>query len=165
VTSSWHASGGALTTYGLAPRVTFGARAGVQMRRARWSIGLEGWTALPTASDIEGGGQLRASLVSGAVVPCFEAWTGLRLCGLGSLGSLRTESSGIAAPRAERVLHAAAGGRVGFAWPLGRSFELTAQADVAATLNRPRFRLDQAEIWRPAPLFTSLGVGAAVRFF
>jgi hypothetical protein len=163
--ASWHASGGALTAYALASRVTFGARLGFEARRARWSLGLEGWTALPAAWDIEGGGQLRASLWAGAVVPCFETWTGLRLCGLVSVGSLRTESSAISSPRSERVLHTTAGGRLSFSWPVGQRLELMANADVGIVLNRPRFQLDQAEVWRPSPALALLGIGATVRFF
>jgi hypothetical protein len=63
------------------------------------------------------------------------------------------------------VLHATAGGRALFAWPLGTRFELLANADLAATLNRPRFQLDQAEVWRPGPALALLGIGASARFF
>jgi hypothetical protein len=165
IKSSWHVSGGALTAYALAPRVTLGARVGLAVRRVRWSLALEGWTVLPTAWALEGGGQLRASLWAGAIAPCFEVLSRLRLCALGSVGSLRSESFGITSPRSERVLHAAAGGRANFSWPVGQRFELVANADVAAALNRPRFQLDGAEVWRPSPLLAVLSIDATVRFF
>jgi hypothetical protein len=63
------------------------------------------------------------------------------------------------------VLHAAVGGRGLFVWPLGENFELLANADLAATLNRPSFLLDDAEVWRPSPALAIVGIGAAARFF
>lgn len=163
--TTWHLRGGALSAYALAPRLAFGARVALEARRARWSLALEGWAALPVAWSVEGGGELRASLLAGAVAPCFEALAGLRLCALGSVGSLRSASSGIASPRSERVLHAAAGGRVSFAWPVGPRLELGANADFAAVLTRPRFQLDGAEVWRPSPVLATVGIGAMARFF
>ncbi|HKO46380.1 MAG TPA: hypothetical protein VJV79_01570 [Polyangiaceae bacterium] len=80
--ASWHVSGGALTTYALASRLTFGARLGLEARRAPWSLALEGWASLPATWELEGGGgQIQASLWAGALVPCFEVVTRLRLFG------------------------------------------------------------------------------------
>ena len=78
---------------------------------------------------------------------------------------MRAEGSGVEAPRTENVLHATAGGRALFVLPLGSRFELLANADLAATLNRPRFQLDQAEVWRPGPAIALLGSGASALFF
>jgi hypothetical protein len=161
----WFSSGSVLTTYALAPRVTFGGRIGVEARLAPWSVSLEGWAALPVEWDLDAGGRLRASLWAGAVVPCFELVTLFRMCAVGSFGSLRSEARAIASPRAERVPHAAVGGRASFTWPLDPSLELKATLDVAAALHRPTFELDGAVVWRPSPVLGVVGVGAAVRFF
>jgi hypothetical protein len=78
---------------------------------------------------------------------------------------MRAEGRGVETPRTENVLYATAGGRAQLVWPLGKRFELLANADLAATLNRPRFQLDQTEVWRPGPVAALLGIGASARFF
>ncbi|HVY26642.1 MAG TPA: hypothetical protein VHB79_08810 [Polyangiaceae bacterium] len=164
-TTTWRANASALSAYALTPRFSWGARLGLEARRARWSLSFEGWAAPPAAWDVDGGGQLSASLWAGSLAPCFELLSGVRLCAVGSLGSLHTGSQGVATSRSERVLHATAGGRASFSWPLGRRFELLATADVAAVLNRPEFQLDGAAVWRPSPLLATLGIGATALFF
>ena len=162
---SFRVIGGALTTYALASRLTFGARLGLEARRPPWSIGLEGWTSLPATWEVEEGGRIQASLWAGALVPCFEVVTRLRLCALASVGSLRAESVGVASTRSEHVPHVMAGGRGSFSWPLSQALEFVASVDVAAALNRPRFQLDGSEVWRPSAALAVLGIGASAHFF
>lgn len=162
---TWHASAAAMGALEAAPRLAFGGKLGVAARLGRWSLGVEAWSTLPATQAGALGGEVRVRLLSGALTPCLRVVNGLSVCALGSLGSMRAEGRGVDAPRTETVLHATAGGRAQFVWPLGSRFELLANADLAATLNRPRFQLDQAEVWRPGPVLALLGIGASARFF
>jgi hypothetical protein len=162
---TWHIGAAAIAALEAAPDLAFGGRLALAARRGRWSLGVEGWTTLPAAQAADDGGEVQVTLVSAAFAPCFRVVGGFSLCGLGSLGSLRAKGQKVDSPRAESVLHATAGGRGLLAVPLGSRFELIANLDVTATLNRPRFQLDNAEVWRPGPLAGFLGIGAAVRFF
>jgi hypothetical protein len=165
VSSTWRGQASAFGAFALAPDVSFGGRLGLEARWRRWSLALEAWAALPATSEVPGGGAIESSLLAAAVVPCFEVLPHTRLCALGSLGSLSTAGREIDSPRAERVLHATAGGRASVTWALGNRLELLASIDLAASLNRPSFQLDRREVWRPGPLLTVLGLGASVRFF
>lgn len=162
---TWHASAAAMGALEAAPRLALGGKLGVAARLGRWSLGVEAWSTLPATQAGALGGEVRVGLLSGALTPCLRVVSGLSVCALGSLGSMRAEGRGVDAPRTESVLHATAGGRAQFVWPLGSRLELLANADLAATLNRPRFQLDQAEVWRPGPILALLGIGASARFF
>lgn len=162
---TWHASAAAIGALEAAPRLAFGGKLGVAARLGRWSLGVEAWSTLPATQAGALGGEVRVGLLSGALTPCLRVVNAFSVCALGSLGSMRAEGRGVDAPRTENVLHATAGGRAQFVWPLGSRFELLANADLAATLNRPRFQLDQAEVWRPGPVLALLGIGASARFF
>lgn len=162
---TWHVGAAAIGALEAAPQLAFGGKLGVAARLGRWSLGVEAWSTLPATQAGALGGEVRVRLLSGALTPCVRVVNGLSLCALGSLGSMHAEGRGVDAPRTENVLHATAGGRAQFVWPLGSRFELLANADLAATLNRPRFQLDQAEVWRPGPVLALLGIGASARFF
>ena len=162
---TWHVAAAAIGALEAAPHPTWGGRLGLAARRGRWSVGVEGWATMPAAEAGISGGEVRVRLLSAALTPCLRALGGLSFCALGTLGSMRAEGSGVEAPRTENVLHATAGGRALFVLPLGSRFELLANADLAATLNRPRFQLDQAEVWRPGPAIALLGIGASAHFF
>ena len=162
---TWHVAAAAIGALEAAPQLTWGGKLGLAARRGRWSLGVEAWSTLPAAETGPWGGEVRVRLLSAALTPCLRAVGGLSLCALGSLGSMRAEGHGVEAPRTETVLHATAGGRAMFTLPLGPRFELLANADLAAALNRPRFQLDQAEVWRPGPVVALLGIGASARFF
>ncbi len=162
---TWHVGAAAIGALEAAPHLAFGGRLALAARRGRWALGVEGWSTLPSAQAGADGGEVQVSLVSAALTPCFRLVGGFSLCALGSLGAMHAEGRGVDAPRTDNVLHATAGGRALLALPLGSTFELSANLDLAATLNRPRFQLDSAEVWRPAPLLALLGIGAGARFF
>ena len=162
---TWHVTAAALGALETAPHMTLGGRLGIAARRARWSLGLEAWSTLPATLTAAEGGEVRVSLLAAAIAPCFELIHGLSLCGFGSVGSLRAEGRGVDDARADQVLHVAAGGRGLLSVPLGSTFELLANVDVAAALNRPRFQLDGSDVWRPAPLMALAGLGVGARFF
>jgi hypothetical protein len=162
---TWHVAAAAIGALEAAPQLALGGRLAVAARLGRWSLGVEAWSTLPTTQANVLGGEVRVRLLSAALTPCFRLVGGLSFCALGSLGSMRAEGRGVETPRTENVLYATAGGRALFALPVGERFELLANADLAATLNRPRFQLDQAEVWRPGPVVALLGIGASARFF
>ena len=163
---TWHVAGAAIGALNVGPTFAMGGRLGVTARRGRWALGVEAWSTFPsTQATSSQAGQVRVRLLSAALTPCLRVMGGFSLCALGSLGAMRAEGRGVEAPRVENVLHAAVGGRGLFVWPLGKNFELLANADLAATLNRPRFQLDDAEVWRPGPALAVVGIGAAARFF
>jgi hypothetical protein len=155
----------AMGALNVGPQFVMGGRLGVMAKRGRWALGVEAWSTFPSARATAEDGEVRVRLLSAALTPCLRLVGGFSLCALGSVGSMRAEGRGVEAPRVENVLHAAVGGRGLFVWPLGNSFELLANADLAATLHRPRFQLDDAEIWRPGPALALVGIGAAARFF
>lgn len=162
---TWHVGAAAIGALDAAPHLAFGGRVAVSARRGRWALGVEGWSTLPSAQAAPAGGEARVKLMSAALTPCFQVVGGFSLCGLGSLGAMQAEGRGVDAPRSHNVLHAAAGGRGLFALTLSPTFQLVANLDLAASLNRPRFQLDDAEVWRPGPLIALLGIGASARFF
>jgi hypothetical protein len=162
---TWHVGAAAVGALEATPHLTLGGRLAVAARRGRWSIGAEGLRTLPSTENGVGGGEVRVTLMSAALVPCLRLVGGFSLCGLGSLGSTRAEGQGVDSPRADSVLHATAGGRACLAVPVGPTFELNGNLDVAANLNRPSFQLDNAEVWRPGPLVGILGIGASARFY
>jgi len=163
--TTWYVTAAAIGALEAAPHFAFGGRLALTARRGRWALGLEGWSILPSVQSAPNGGEVRVKLVSATVAPCLRLVGQLSVCALGSLGSLGAEGRGIDAPRSEHVLHAGAGGRGSFVVPLGPSLELVANADLLATVNRPHFQLDGAEVWRPGPLVALLGIGASARFF
>ena len=162
---TWHVAGAAIGALNVGPQFVMGGRLGVTARRGGWSLGIEAWGTLPSTQATSQAGEVRVRLMAAALTPCRHLAGGFSLCGLGSLGALRAEGRGVEAPRAENVLHATVGGRGSFVWPLGSAFELLAHAELAATLNRPRFQLNDAEVWRPGPVLAVVGIGAAARFF
>jgi hypothetical protein len=83
----------------------------------------QGWSVLPTTSQLSGGGAMETSLLAAALVPCFELVRHWRLCAIGSLGSLAASGREVDVPRSQRVLHATAGARARLVWPLGERFE------------------------------------------
>jgi hypothetical protein len=165
VRMTWHVAAAAIGALNVGPQFAMGGRAGLAARRGRWSLGLEALSTLPSTQATSQVGKVRVRLVSAALTPCLRLVGGFSLCALGSLGSMHAEGRGVEAPRVENVLHASAGGRALVALPLGHSFELLASADLAATLNRPRFLLDGEQAWRPGPVVALVGIGAAARFF
>ena len=162
---TWHITGAAIGALNVGPHFVMGGRLGVVAKRGRWALGIEAWSTFPSAQATSQAGEVRVRLLSAALTPCMRLVGGFSLCGLGSLGAMRAEGRGVEAPRVENVLHATLGGRGLFVLPLGNGFELLASADLAATLNRPRFQLDDAEVWRPGPALALVGIGAAARFF
>lgn len=162
---TWHVAAAAIGALDVGPQFAMGGRVGVAAKRGRWSLGIEALGTLPSTQATAQAGEVSVRLVSAALTPCLRLVGGFSLCALGSLGSMHAEGRGVEAPRAESVLHAAAGARGLIAWPLGNSFEILASADLAATLNRPRFLLDGEEAWRPGPVVALVGIGAAARFF
>jgi hypothetical protein len=162
---TWHVAAAAIGALEVGPQFAMGGRVGVAAKRGRWSLGLEAWSTLPSTQATPQTGEVRVRLVSAALTPCLRLVGSFSLCALGSLGSMHAEGRGVEAPRVENVLHATAGGRALAALPLGHSFEILASADLAATLNRPRFLLDGEQAWRPGPVVALVGIGAAARFF
>jgi hypothetical protein len=162
---TWHVSAAALSAYEVTPQLSFGGGLGIGARRGRWSVGLEGWTTIPTEQESDGGGEVRVSLTSAAITPCFAVVSELALCALGSLGSMSAEGRGVEEPRTDHVLYATAGGRSLVVLPLGSTFDFIAHADLAAALSRHRFQLDRQDVWRPAPVVALFGLGVSARFF
>jgi hypothetical protein len=162
---TWHISAAALGAFEVTPQLSFGGRLGIGARRGRWSVGLEGWTTFPTEQESDDGGEVRVSLTSAAITPCFALVPEVSLCALGSLGSMLAEGRGVEEPRTDRVLYATAGGRGLVVLPLGSTFDFVAHADLAAVLNRPRFQLDRQDVWQPGPVVALFGLGVSARFF
>jgi hypothetical protein len=162
---TWHVGAAAIGALEAAPHLALGGRLALTARRGRWSLSVEGLRTLPSTQSGGDGGQVQVTLLSAALAPCFRLVGGFSLCGLGSLGWTRAEGQRVDSPRAESVLHATAGGRALLGVPLGPTFELSGNLDVAANLNRPSFQLDNADVWRPGPLVAMLGIGASARFF
>ena len=163
--TTWHVGAAAIGALEATPHLALGGRLALAARRGRWSLSVEGLRTLPSTESGAEGGQVQVTLLSAALVPCFRLVAGFSLCSLGSLGWTRAEGQRVDSPRTESVLLATAGGRALLGVPLGPTFELTGNLDVAANLNRPSFQLDSAEVWRPGPLVAMLGIGASARFF
>ena len=149
---------------GLLP--TPGDSVGVQarLRWSRWSFGAElAWS--PPAETALAGGDLRASLLSGAFSPCWHraSWG---LCGVGTVGVLRAEGTGYTTNSAATTPYVGAGARA--TWELSLTSRLAARVriDMNATLVRARLSAtgSPAGEWSAPPGSAAAGLSLVGRF-
>jgi hypothetical protein len=158
----------ALASTGLTPSATPGVSAYARARLEMWSLSLEirADFAESRARPIEiGGGSVQAWVTAGGLVPCLHV-SYFTVCGVGWLGALQASGQHVDPQISRTALFLAAGGRVGFEWPLSGVLALRAHGEVVANLYRPTLALGTPlyEVWAAPPAAGTLGAGIAVRF-
>jgi hypothetical protein len=161
--ANFEATLGALVSSGSAPDLAAGLSAGAQVRWRHVSVGVEGQVEAPASRSVQGGGDVSAWPVLGAIVPC--AYFGAFLaCAVAQGGALRVSSGGVPDQRATWTALWQAGARAGVLIAVGESVSLRVRSDLLVNLDRARLGLRGAQVWTAPSLDGSLGIDAVVRF-
>ncbi|HTB77270.1 MAG TPA: hypothetical protein VK762_28695 [Polyangiaceae bacterium] len=161
--ANFEATLGALVSSGSAPDLAAGLSAGAQVRWRHVSVGVEGQVEAPASRSVQGGGDVSAWPVLGAIVPC--AYFGAFLaCAVAQGGALRVSSGGVPDQRATWTALWQAGARAGVLIPVGEKVSLRVRSDLLVNLDRARLGLRGAPVWTAPSLDGSLGIDAVVRF-
>jgi hypothetical protein len=150
----------AVGSLGTAPAPAAGVSVflGARWRSASGSFELRA-DAPASADSNTGSGRVTGSSYAAALVPCVHYGDAF-LCAVGVLGLLHGEASGIAAPRsAPPTAVVAAGGRVGFEWPLSPRVALRARLDLMVDLRPTTFVIDGQDAWTARTLAGAVGAG------
>jgi hypothetical protein len=147
-----------------APSVAAGVSAVFALRWRAASASLELRADAPASADnAAGAGRVTSSSYVAALAPCAH-YRGAFLCTLGLLGILHAQGSGVTNPRSGSMLVAAAGGRLGYEWPLSPRISLRAHVDLVVDLRRATFLIDERGAWTAPPLAEAAGLGLLVYF-
>jgi hypothetical protein len=162
--SVWlRAGGGALGSIGVEPAPTLGLTGFVGARGRVWELDLGARADWP-ASATNNGRTVRASLLTGSIVPCFRS-TAFGLCALGLIGVLQGRAGdGVVGPSAKTTFYAAAGGRVFWERAWSRRLAGRLFADVTAPLTPTTLAVDGADVWTTPTLGAALGLELIVDF-
>jgi hypothetical protein len=154
------ALGGAVSL-GTAPALAPGLTLEVGARSGWWSVAAEARGDLPAGEEVAGG-EVRATLLAGTLVPCAHAgpWAA---CALATAGLLRGE--GVDFEDTFRVdAPYLAGGLRGLAeWPLNEALGLRFWADLRAPITRVTLRVDDDVVWKSPRISTGFGFGVTGR--
>jgi hypothetical protein len=148
---------------GLSPVASLGLAAGVGVRRSVWSLTIEARYDAGASGSVDPHGKVALSNLAGTVVPCFSRGIAL-LCAFVTLGQVRVETSGIAAPTSDRELFFASGARLGIELPLSAALMFRGMFDAGLVPLRHDARIDGRDVYRTPLFFASLGGGVVVRF-
>jgi hypothetical protein len=154
---------GALAAYGSAPSPSVGFRASIGARWRRVSLSVEGRADLPASATAPGSGRVESSILAAMLIPCTLRGV-ILLCGVAGAGSLRADSSDVAATRHADTFFAAAGVRFGVEIPLGGALAVVVHTDLLATLTPTTLRLNGQDVWTSPPVSGTLGLGMASHF-
>lgn len=147
---------------GLGPAPSTGVSAGAAMRWKELSIGLEGHAALPSSHSLRTGGEVRAALTRGAIVPCLRV-DPLGVCGVVSLGVLSAEGVGVPNARTATSPYLGAGTRLALEWVPPEGVGLRVHAEAALALIRTTVGVGARDAWTMSPIAASLGASAVFR--
>lgn len=130
---------------------------------ARWRLASASFElradAPASAQSNTGSGRVTGSSYAAALVPCVHYGDAF-LCAVGVFGLLHGEASGITAPRsAPPTAVVAAGGRVGFEWPLSQRVALRARLELMEDLRPTTFLIDGQDAWTARTLAGTVGAG------
>jgi hypothetical protein len=157
-----HLGAGPLVMFGELPAtapalsVTFGAR-------FRWfEPSLEGLASLPVSLGAKDG-KITASLLALAFVPCGHADVFFGCVGI-TLGTLRGEGEGVAAPMHGSQVYASASARAGAELALSHTVWIRGYAEVVAPLTAITLQLAAQDVWTMPSVAARVGATVGVRF-
>ncbi len=159
----FEASLGAVASDGMAPNVTVGATLGAAVRRAPFSLAIEGAVNAPASESVKAGGSASAWLTYGALVPCVSVGPVFG-CVLAQAGSLQSSGEGVPNTRSSSNPWWALGGRVGGMLPVTGRLLLRLRLDLVGNLRPTNLKLDETPAWDGSSIAGSLGIDAVLRF-
>jgi len=142
---------------GFAPLPSIGGTLGFDVRRSRFSVGLEGSLAAPLPWH----GALEAWPVVATVVPCVHLGPFFG-CALAEAGALHASARGLGAS-SSFTAWGAAGGRVGARIPLTSWLSLRGRADLLGDIDPPKLVYGSTS-WSAPLVAGAVGFDAVVRF-
>lgn len=159
---SWQPSLGVVLGVASSPSPSVGFALGLLLRRAGWSLGLEGRIDLPS-EEAYALGSIRTQLRVGHALGCGHVGPGFA-CGLLGVGALSADGISVTNPRHTVALYAHVGARVGASLPLAKFLHVYGHIDVLAPLTRTTIGFGATDVWTTPSLAGALGVGLLGRF-
>jgi hypothetical protein len=153
---------GALVGQGTAPTRTLGFVLGGNVRRGRWSLGLEARADLPRDRGLPVGA-IRTTSLLGSLSPCVH-WRGATACALITAGALHAQGRGLV--DAQRITRptVAMGARLAYTLPLSRRFSLLFHGDVTTPIVTTELDVDHEGVWTTPPVAAALGIDLGFNF-
>jgi hypothetical protein len=158
----WCSGAGGLAAAGSAPAATGGAFAFFGARLDQAALSLEGRIDAPaftTTSSAEVG----SSLLVASVVPCWQPAAPF-LCALISMGTVRGSGDKVTDPRSDSGFYAAAGARLGTAFPLYERLSMRLHLDLLSTLTRFTLQVGEQPVWKAPPFSSAAGLALMANF-
>jgi hypothetical protein len=152
---------GAQGNWGAAPSLSFGFALGAGLRIGDFALTLEGRADLPASKDA-GGGRVKSSLYSAALLPCYHL-SYFAACAFFAAGAMVGSGEDLVQPRQVTTFYSALGLRGVFEFPKEGPVALRVNLDAAAPLSRTTYTVGSARVWTSQFIAISLGIGAAVR--
>jgi hypothetical protein len=153
---------GPVILFGELPATAAGIEIGIGARWKWLEPTVEGIATLPVSLSTSLG-QVTASLIAAALVPCGHADVIFLCVGL-TLGALRGEGDAVASPRRGSQLYSAASARGGAEVALSRTVWLRGYAEAVAPVTRIALQLAAQDVWRVPSVAARVGVAAGIRF-
>ncbi len=133
-------------SFGLAPGTMVGGEIGVGLARDYFVIRLEGRGETQPSPASQRGIDLEATLLSGALVPCFRyGW--FHACAVGRVGVLQGRSPSVEHPSLGSSIIGSLGLRAALSVPLGSIFRLTPRAELVVPLVRTTLLVNASPAW------------------
>jgi hypothetical protein len=153
---------GPVVLFGELPATAAGIELGIGARWKWLEPTVEGIATVPVSLSTPQG-QVTASLIAAALVPCGHADVLFVCVGL-TLGALRGEGDAVASPRRGSQLYGAASARGGAELALSRTVWLRGYAEAVAPVTRIALQLAAQDVWRVPSVAARVGVAAGIRF-
>lgn len=153
---------GALVGQGTAPARTLGFTLGGNVRRGRWSLGLEARADLPRDHGLVVGA-IRTSSWTGSLVPCAH-FGEAAACVLFTAGALHAQGRGLTDARHITRSYVAAGARLVYALPLSRRLSVLLHVDVTTPLATTELQVDHVGKWTTPAVAAALGIALGMSF-
>ncbi len=154
---------GGIAAINAAPQLTFGLTTTFGLHAERYSIAIEGRVDAETSKLGTNGGEVRSSILAGALVPCLHQDV-LMVCGIAAYGALRGVGGGVPEARDDRSPWAALGARIGLEATIYGPIAFRAHADALALLTRTTLRVQGRDTWTTPGVSILLGLGVVAHF-
>ena len=133
-------------SFGLAPGTMVGGEIGVGLARDYFVIRLEGRGETQPSPASQRGIDLEATLLSGALVPCFR-YDWFHACAVGRVGVLQGRSPSVEHPSLGSSIVGSLGLRAALSVPLGSVFRITPRAELVVPLVRTTLLVNASPAW------------------
>jgi hypothetical protein len=148
---------------GALPGPALGGFAELGLRRQWLSVAIEGRALKAFPRALEPRGELGGSLLGSGLTGCGHL-DAFRLCLVAQLARQALSSSGVTQASSSSALHAAAGARLGWAWPVARNFSLLLGLEGLVNLTRNSAALNMRQVWKAPGMSGALTTGIERRF-